>query len=155
VAMLIWASGCSMAPEQSSGRACTSDLKQIPGFVEAHVGTSSIPDLPADSLVWRGFAVLDFRATKDERGRILVVGKVKNVGTATQGVELQVVLRDEVNRVVAVRDFCPAAYHSIAPHDTQPFAYSFGREDRCVRAELRIIRTFYTIDTLGLAALTR
>jgi len=155
VAMLIWASGCLTVPEQLSSGAGRWCPKDTPGFAEAHVGTSSITNLPADSLIWRGFAVLDFRATKDERGRILVVGKLNDVGTATQGVDLQVMLPDEADHVVAVSSFCPAAYHSIAPNHTRPLAYSFGREDRGVRAELRSIRIFYTMGTLGLATLTR
>jgi hypothetical protein len=109
----------------------------------------------SNPMVYRGFAVLDFRAKRDEHGMVFIVGEVKNVGPATQGVELQAVLRDENDHVVAAGNFCPAANHSLAPDEVRPFVYSLGRHDDGIHAELRIVRTFYTMDTLGIAALPR
>jgi hypothetical protein len=153
--LLFWASGCSTAPERLSAGMENSYSANLRGFVKAPIGKGSVDGGPTVSLVQRGFAVLGFRAKRDEYGRIFVVGEVKNVGAATQGVELQVTLRDSGEHVLAVGNFCPAANHSIAPNDTRVFAYSFGRQDKGAQAELRIIRTFYTMDTLGIAALTR
>lgn len=154
-ATFVWAGGCSTAPAPSSSGAGVSNLEKSRSVAEGPVDSLIAEGNSGAVIVWRGFAVVDFRARRDELGRILVAGEVKNVSQATQGVELQVVLRDEADHVLAVGSFCPAANHSIAPDDTQPFAYGFGREDRGVRVELRIVRTFYTMDTLGLAALTR
>lgn len=155
VALVGWTGGCSTAPEGLSAGMENSYSVNLHGSVKAPLGERSVDGDPSVFLVQRGFAVLDFRATRDEYGRIFVVGEVKNVGAATQGVELQATLRDSGEHVLAVGNFCPAANHSIAPNGTRVFAYSFGRQDKGDRAELRIIRTFYTMDTLGLAALTR
>ena len=155
VAALIWGSGCSVAPERLSFGVADSDSAKPRDSVGTPIGAGSVSGGPTGSLASHGFAVLRFRATQDEHGRIFIVGEVKNVGQAVQGVELQATLRDAADRVIAVGNFCPGANHSIAPNETRPFAYSFGRQDRGVRAELRIVRTFYTMDTLGLAALVR
>lgn len=100
-------------------------------------------------LVHEGFAVLDYRAVRDEYGRVHVVGEVKNVSTAARGVELQATLRDALGRILAVGNFYPASNHNITPGETWPFTYSFGKYDQGVRAELRIIGAFRTIETLG------
>jgi len=96
-----------------------------------------------------GFAVLYFRAMRDNFGSISVVGEVKNVGTAARGVELQASLRDAGGRLVAVGHFCPASYKNIAPGETWPFSYSFGRQDGVHHAEMRIVGAFRTMDVLS------
>jgi hypothetical protein len=155
VVSLVWGGGCSTAPEHLDFGTADSDVAEPRSSLGTRFGAGSVDGGFTGSLVVQGFAVLGFRATRDEHGRVFVVGEVKNVGQATQGVELQVTLRDRADRAIAVRNFCPGANHSIAPNDTRPFAYAFGRQEGGVRAELRIIRTFYTMDTLGLAALVR
>lgn len=107
---------------------------------------------PGARLVQHGFAVLDFRAVRDEYDRVHVVGEVRNVSTAARGVELQATLRDAAGRVLAVGSFYPASSHNIAPAETWPFTYSFGRYDEGIRAEMRIVGGFRTIETLGLVA---
>ncbi len=102
-------------------------------------------------LVYDGFAVLDFRAMRDQHDRVHIVGEVKNVSQAARGVELQATLRDAGGHVLAVGSFYPASNHNIVPGETWPFSYSFGRYDEGVRTELRIVGGFRTIDTLGLA----
>lgn len=100
-------------------------------------------------LVQDGFAILDFQALRDEYDRIYVVGEVKNVSTAARGVELQATLRDANERIVSVGNFYPASNHSIIPGEVWPFTYSFGRFEGGVRAELRIVGAFRTVDTVG------
>ncbi len=100
------------------------------------------------SLEQHGFAVLYFRAIKNEYGGISVVGEVKNVGLAARGVELQAALRDANGRLVAVGHFCPASSKNIAPGETWPFSYSFGKQQDIVRAEMRIVGAFRTMDVL-------
>lgn len=95
-----------------------------------------------------GFAVLYFRAIQNDSGVVSVIGEVKNVGMASRGVELQAALRDADGRVIAVGNFCPASYKNIAPGETWPFSYSFGRQDGIVRAEMRIIGAFRALDVL-------
>jgi hypothetical protein len=107
-------------------------------------GKSSRPCLERE-----GFAVLYFRALRDDYGSIAVVGEVKNVGVAARGVELQAALRDVNGRLVAVGNFCPASYENIAPGETWPFSYSFGRQEDIDHAEMRIVGAFRTIDTPG------
>ena len=155
LALLALAGGCSTAPENLPSRMRDSHDILRRGSLKTPIGAGGIAVNPTVPMVHRGFSIVDFQAKRDEHGMVFVVGEVKNVGTATQGVELQVVLRDMEDRVVALGSFCPAANHSIVPNDIRPFAYSFGRHDNGVQAELRIIRTFYTIDTLGMAALPR
>jgi len=147
--------GCSTAPEHLSSGARNSFDTGVGGSLKAPIGGDGIVGVSICPMEHKGFAVLDFRARRDEHGMVYVIGEVKNVGTATQGVELQVVLRDTEDGVVAVGSFYPAANHSIAPNDIRSFAYSLGRHPNGVRAEVRIIRTFYTMDTLGMAALPR
>jgi len=98
-----------------------------------------------------GFAVLDFRARRDEFGRVYVVGEVKNTGLAAQGLELQASLRDGDGRLLAVGHFCPASYTNIMPTEAWPFAYSFGKQEDAARAELRIVGTFRAMDVLDVA----
>jgi hypothetical protein len=63
-------------------------------------------------------------------------------------VELQAALRDANDRLVAVGHFCPASYKNIAPGETWPFSYSFGKQEGIVNAELRIVGSFRTMDIL-------
>jgi len=96
-----------------------------------------------------GFAVLYFRALRDDYGSISVVGEVKNIGSASRGVELQAALRGTNGRVVAVGHFCPASYKNIAPGETWPFAYSFGKQEGIDHAEMRIVGAFRTLYVLS------
>lgn len=93
-----------------------------------------------------GFAVLYFRALRDDYGSISVVGEVKNIGLAPRGVELQASLRDAGGRLIAVGHFCPASYKNIAPGETWPFSYSFGKQQGVHHAEMRIVGGFRTLD---------
>jgi len=99
-----------------------------------------------------GFAVLYFRAIQNDFGGVSVVGEVQNVGTAARGVELQASLRGSDGRVVAVGHFCPAAYRNIAPGETWPFSYCFGRQEGILNAEMRIVGSFRTLDVLDVAS---
>jgi hypothetical protein len=129
--------GCG-APSQSSGVAVDSAR---PAALKG--------EAPRPRLEKYGFAVLDFRAVRDEYGMVSVVGEIENVGTTTRGVELQATLRDADDRPTAVGHFYPASCNSIAPGESWPFSYSFGRRQDAVRAELRIVGTFRTLDTLS------
>jgi len=100
-----------------------------------------------------GFTVLDFRARRDEYDRVYVVGEVKNTGLGAKGVELQASLRDSDGRLLAVGHFYPASYTNIGPTETWPFAYSFGKHEDAVRAELRIVGAFRAMDGPGVAFL--
>lgn len=102
-----------------------------------------------------GFAVLYFRAIQNDFGGISVVGEVQNVGTVARGVELQASLRDANGRLVAVGHFCPASYKNIAPRETWPFSYSFGRQEGVVKAEMRIVGSFNTLDVLNPSSINR
>ncbi len=94
--------------------------------------------------------MLYFRALRDDYGSISVVGEVKNVGLAARGVELQAALRGTNGRLVAVGHFCPASYQNIAPGETWPFSYSFGRQEQGIHhAEMRIVGAFRAVDTPG------
>jgi hypothetical protein len=95
-----------------------------------------------------GFALLYFRAIQDGFGGVSVIGEVRNVGSVARGVELQATLRDADGRVVAVGHFCPASYKNIVPGETWPFSYSFGRQEGIVKAEMRIVGAFRTLDVL-------
>ncbi|NLH44003.1 MAG: DUF3426 domain-containing protein [Planctomycetes bacterium] len=99
-----------------------------------------------------GFAILYFRAIQNDFGGVSVVGEIRNVGPTSRGVELQAALRDAGGRVVAVGHFCPASYRNIAPGETWPFSYSFGRQEDSVKAELRIVGSFQTLDILDVAS---
>ncbi len=100
------------------------------------------------SLEQDGFALLYFRAIQDGFGGVSIVGEVRNVGSVARGVELQASLRDANGRVVAVGHFCPASYKNIAPGETWPFSYSFGKQEGIVKAEMRIVGAFRTLDVL-------
>jgi hypothetical protein len=100
------------------------------------------------SLEQDGFALLYFRAIQDNWGTVSVVGEIKNVGAIARGVELQAALRDANGRVIAVGHFCPASYKNIAPGETWPFSYSFGKQEGIVKAEMRIVGAFQTLDVL-------
>jgi hypothetical protein len=104
------------------------------------------------SLEQDGFAVLYFRAIQNDFGGVSVVGEVRNVGNTSRGVELQAALRGSDGRVVAVGHFCPASYRNIAPGETWPFSYCFGRQEGIVNAEMRIVGSFRTLDVLDVAS---
>jgi len=110
-------------------------------------------DQSAVRLQREGFAVLDFRARRDEYDRVYVVGEVKNTGLGAKGVELQASLRDDDGRLLAVGHFYPASFTNIEPTENWPFAYSFGKHEDAVRAELRIVGAFRAMDTLSMAFL--
>ena len=101
-----------------------------------------------------GFAVFGFRAIRDSYGQLSVVGEIKNTGSAARGVELQASLRDAAGRVLAVGHFCPASNRNIAPGETWPFTYSFGRQGDAAGAELRIVGGFRTTDILSTVSST-
>jgi hypothetical protein len=106
------------------------------------------------SLEHDGFALLYFRAIQDNWGAVSVVGEVKNVGSVARGVELQASLRDANGRVIAVGHFCPASYKNIAPGETWPFSYSFGKQEGIAKAEMRIVGAFRTLDVLDAPSVT-
>lgn len=101
-----------------------------------------------------GFAVLDFRAIRDDYDRVSVFGEVTNVGILLKGVELQATLRNAGGRLMAVGHVYPASYKNIRPGETWPFTYSFGRQPDATHAELRIVATFHASDVTGVAPLT-
>lgn len=127
---------------------CAGSQQQAELAVDSHDSEDAVA-VSGARLVHDGFAVLDFRAMRDERDRVHVIGEVKNVSTAARGVELQATLRDAGGRLLGVGNFYPASNHNILPDEIWPFAYSFGRYDEGVRAELRIVGGFRTIETLG------
>ncbi len=124
-------------------------LQRRPGPETEPSDSKAVPTVTQARLVYDGFAVLDFRAIRDEHNRVHVVGEVKNVSTAARGVELQATLRDSQGRIVAVGNFYPASNHNMAPGETWPFSYSFGRYDTGIRVELRIVGAFRTIETVS------
>jgi len=120
-------------------------------LVDPAAGPSGAGRTAADlgaRLVYDGFAIVDFRAMRDQHDRVHIVGEVKNVSEAARGVELQATLRDAGGHVLAVGSFYPASNHNIMPDEAWPFSYSFGRYDEGIRAELRIVGGFRTIETL-------
>ena len=146
--------GCGCSSSSESQRAAVaepanSDVVESPVTGGTASSPSSIPAVTAPRMVRHGFAVLDFRAKRDEYDRVVVLGEVQNVGRALQGVELQAVLRDTAGRVVAVGHFYPASNTSIKPNETWPFAYSLGRQREAVKAELRIVGAFRTVEVLS------
>ena len=152
---VLLACGCATSPEQWSG----SDFSDfgaldfgLGAVARAAVDGEPRPDLISPA-IQHGFAVLDFRARRDEYDRVYVVGEIRNVGVEMKGVELQATLRDGTGRVVAVGHFYPAADYSIAPNQNWPFAHSFGKQTDGVEAELRIVGAFRTIDNLSTVSL--
>jgi hypothetical protein len=146
--LMLLACGCAAtSPTQAGGpiSSSTGDARQ----------TATRPAESSPRLQQQGFVVLDFRARRDEYDRVYVVGEVKNTGIAARGVELQATLRDAGGRLLAVGHFCPASHTNIVPDETWPFAYSFGRQEGAVQAELRIVGAFRTMDILGIASLAR
>jgi hypothetical protein len=88
----------------------------------------------------------------DEYDRVYIVGEVRNTGPAPRGVELQATLRDAGGRILAVGHFYPASHTNIRPGETWPFAYSFGKQQDAVQAELRIVGAFRTMDLRSVAS---
>ncbi len=129
--------GCSACPQAG----------KTPGAQDAAAAAT-----PGSPLTQDGFAVLYFRAIQNDFGGVSVVGEVRNIGSAPRGVELQAALRDTNGRVVAVGHFCPASYKNIAPGETWPFSYFFGRQEGIVHAEMRIVGSFRTLDILDVAS---
>lgn len=131
--------GCSAASEKSRPeRLGVSDVTVVTTSVVPVVDSSG----GHPQLVRSGFAIRDFRAIRDEYGRVHAIGEIENVGTATRGVELQVALRDRGGRLVSVGHLCPAAGNNIVPGEIWPFTHSFGKQDQGALAELRIVDTF-------------
>ena len=134
---------------------CTSSMRatdaQAADLGSSAAGEGKI-DASSPGLEQDGFAVMDFRAVRDEYNMVAVLGEVRNVGAAAMGVELQATLRDTSGRVVAVGHFYPASYRNIVPGESWPFAHSFGRQDDAARAEIRIVGAFRTIDLRGVAS---
>ncbi len=111
--------------------------------------TEQAPAIVPPKIVSHGFAVIDFRARRDEYDRVSVIGEIKNVGPDMRGVELQAVLRDSVGRLIAVAHFYPASNGCIRANETWPFAYSLGLQQEAVKAELRIVGDFRTVEILS------
>jgi hypothetical protein len=132
---------------------CATKPQDPAGGMADDVGRATIDsNTPGPRLEQAGFAVVDFRARRDEYDRVYVVGEVKNNGLGALGVELQASLRDADGRVTAVGHFYPASYRNIPPGETWPFAYSFGKREDAVQAELRIVGTFRTMDAPSFAS---
>jgi len=143
VGVAILVGGCTSSMQAEGNRAAdAANLASGDGQIQG-----SSPGLEQD-----GFAVMDFRAVRDEYNMVAVLGEVRNVGPAAMGVELQATLRDTAGRVVAVGHFYPASYRSIVPGESWPFAHSFGRQDDAARAEIRIVGAFRTMDLRGVAS---
>lgn len=145
---MVFLCGCSGPPEQPSRPAVVSvdsDVVECPVVVE----TALTPTRARPRMVSHGFAVLDFRARRDEYDRVAVIGEIKNVGPGLRGVELQAILRDEAGRLVAVAHFYPASEYSIGADETWPFAYSLGKQTEAAKAELRIVGSFRTLEILN------
>ena len=144
VSLLLLAGGC--------GGSMRTEKAQIPA---ASPGSAESKGGPASPCLEReGFAVFGFRAIRDSFGQVSVVGEVRNTGPGARGVELQAALRDAGGRLVAVGHFCPASNRSIAPNETWPFAYPFGRQEDAIDAELRIVGSFRTTDILNTPSTT-
>ncbi len=151
VGFLLLVCGCT-----ASRQAEKASLGAGPGPEPAKDAISSRPQgRPANSSLERhGFAILGFRAIRDNFGQVSVIGEIKNTGSASKGVELQASLRDAGGRLLAVGHFYPAVYRNIVPDETWPFTYSFGRQEDAVEAELRIVGAFRTMDLLDVASAT-
>jgi hypothetical protein len=143
VVFLLLACGC--ASSRRAVRAWFSPRVATPAAASAEPKDASV----RPNLEQQGFAVFGFRAIRDGYDQLSVVGEIKNTGSATRGVELQASLRDTSGRLVAVGHFCPASNRNIAPGESWPFTYSFGRQEDAVDAELRIVGTFRTTDILN------
>lgn len=147
VLTLLCGYGCSSAPAPQAGPAVEANDANV---VEAAI-TAEADDAPAvtpPKMISHGFAIVDFRARRDEYDRVAVIGEIKNVGPDFRGAELQAVLRDPDGRLVAVSHFYPASNGSIRTDQTWPFAHSLGRQMDAVKAELRIVGDFRTVDIL-------
>ena len=139
--------GCSSTPESQAGpgvEANDPDVVETPITAEA----DEAPAVAPPRMISHGFAVVDFRARRDEYDRVSVIGEIKNVGSDLRGVELQAVLRDTHGRLVAVAHFYPASNGSVRTDETWPFAYSLGRQVDAIKAELRVVGDFRTVDIL-------
>jgi len=131
---------------------CTGSFRQVQGNVDQTATWPSVQSARSRPLLEaKGFAVTDFRIRRDQFCRVSVMGEVRNTGSTARAVELQATLRDRSGRVLAVGHFYPASYTNIQPNETWPFAYSFGREDDVTRAELRIVGSFRTMETVNVA----
>lgn len=153
--MVMFCCGCSSSPESQTGTTADpadSDTVESPVVAETALASLANPAPTGPKMVRHGFAVLDFRAKRDEYDRVVVLGEVKNVGAGLKGVELQAVLRDEAGRLLAVGHFYPASNASIRPNETWPFAYSLGRQSEAVKAELRIVGAFRTVEILSVSS---
>ena len=143
--LILLSCGCAASPRAAAQGVVSSPEDQSRQIESLSAG-------PRPLLEAQGFAILDFRARRDQFDRVCVVGEVKNTGLLERGVELQATLRDADLRVVAVGLFHPASYRNIKPNETWPFAYSFGRQEGVVRAELRIVSAFRAMDMINVAS---
>ncbi len=148
VGLLLLVTGCTSL--RRVGRAL------IPGRpANTSTSTEAKTDGGSPSLERHGFTILNFRAIRDIYDQVSVLGEIKNTGSAARGVELQASLRDASGHLLAVGHFFPASYQNIAPGETWPFTYSFGRQEDAANAELRIVGAFRTIDPLNVASTGR
>lgn len=143
--LMLLSCGCAASPPTGAGDVVSSTENQPKQLEPLAAG-------PRPLLEAQGFTVLDFRARRDDFDRVYVVGEVKNTGFLERAVELQATLRDADLRVVAVGLFHPASYMNIKPGETWPFAYSFGRQEDAVQADLKIVGVFRTMDVLSVAS---
>ncbi len=149
--LALFVCGC-VSPLQAQRAVVAAPLEQEQSAGQAMAEPRPKPTGPC--LEQDGFAVLDFRAIRDDYDRVSVFGEVTNVGILLKGVELQATLRNAGGRLVAVGHVYPAAYKNIRPGETWPFTYAFGRQPDATRAELRIVGTFHASDVTGVAPLT-
>jgi len=142
--------GCASS-SQAQKSAYPANLEQGQSIANQPAERRAEPGAPC--LVQDGFAVVDFRAIRDDYDRVSVMGEITNVGIVLKGVELQATLRNADGRLTAAGHFYPASYKNIMPGETWPFAYSFGRQPEATLAELRIVGTFRTSDMPGVTPL--
>jgi len=148
VGLLLLLGGC--AGSRQAGKA------SIPGDCgkEQPAQGSTSPGPASPCLEAHGFAILSFRAVRDDYNQVSIIGEIKNIDSASRGVELQASLRDAGGRLISVGHFCPASNRNIVPNEVWPFTYSFGRQGDAVEAELRIVGAFRTMDILNVTSTT-
>ncbi|OHB64127.1 MAG: hypothetical protein A2Y76_08230 [Planctomycetes bacterium RBG_13_60_9] len=151
LAALVW--GCA-ASQRDAGKQLNPADPANPRLQAQITADVVIPKPTEPCLEQHGFAIMYFRAIRDEYDRVSVLGEIKNVGSGAKGVELQASLRDAGGRVVAVGHFCPASNKNIQPDEVWPFTYSFGKQQGAAQAELRIVGAFRTMDILNIASTT-
>lgn len=111
-----------------------------PAPAEADAATSSIVSSGGSATPSQGFQIVSYVA-RWEGETLWVVGEVKNVGSASAGVELQVIARDNSGRLVDVATFWPASIDNIRPNMSYGFRHPVTRERSTVRIEVQIVGT--------------